>query len=791
MSLSKLGEAKRLHAMGFAIHWLRPNSKVPVESGWTDDKPRDTIKELVKKYQKGFNVGVKLGEPSLVNKKYLSAIDVDIKGTNPKYRRQAIEWIEKNIPGLFGKTPSTLSGRGNGSMHIWVLVDEPMESHKLTSSSEIIEVHMPSTKASRADVEALGKKKTDAGWRRRPAWEVDFMCAGRQVVLPPSIHPDSGKNYRWGKPIEEARDIKFVDLQSLFDDIPKKKSDNGRPRGSSPKKDFDITDPDEMVLERRLKPEVIAGIYEGEGVEDRSAYCLTIALSMVRAKFKDADILGVLTNSEYFIGSVAYEHAKTSNRQRAARWVQDYCIAKARKEADASFEFDCEVKIYNTLSKEKAEKQLKRVTTDLGQVDWKKKLDRTDQDKVKPTFKNLKLIITNIVGANTFVFNEFSRHQTYGLNTPWGGVAGQSIEDVDEVRIKDWFANSQWKIEPNTNLVGEVITQICTSNSFHPVKDYLESLAWDGEPRLSTWMQTYLGAVGDETYLSAVSKKFLVAAVARIYEPGRKFDHMPIIEGMQGKGKSTVGRILAGEKWFYDSELNLHDKDSALNLQGQWIIEMGELANINRADVRTIKSFVVRQVDKVRPPYGKRMIESARQCVFFGTTNDDSYLKDKTGNRRFWPIEIPDDAEIDLEGLKRDRDQLWAEAMIAYECGETLYLAKDVESLAKVVQESRVVEDASDGMLDRIRGWKIAVIKARKAHRKNTGKKPQPLRFKLGDLFEEFSSEETGVNIPPPLKDYKPDNNAHLQWAATALRKLGFEKYASNGRNWWRFSTNK
>lgn len=797
MSLSKLGEAKRLHKLGLAIHWLRPNSKVPVKPGWSENS-RQSFEELKSEYKSSYNIGTKLGSPSKIRTDdgyktdllYLAAIDVDIKGTDKKYTKEAKAWIEKHFPGLLASAPITHSGRGNGSMHIWCLVQNPLDSRKLTASNEKIKVHMPSVAPSKNDKLLLSEKDIKAGFRSRPAWEVDFMCEGRQVVLPPSIHPDSGKPYRWGKTLESVEQLSIV-TRSQVEEITSSKKSQGRPNGAAKvDKLIKLKEVDELDLSLRLQPEIVEGIIDGENVEDRSAFALTAAFSMVRAKFTDEEILAVLTNKKFFIGGLGFEHAKTSNRLRAARWVRDYCLNKARKEGDPAFEFDCAVEVYDLLDEGTKKKQAQRVLPDLGQVDWRKKLDRTDNDKVKPTFKNIRLIIENVVGAKCFIYDEFSRRQVYGMNTPWGGVEGAMIEDIDEIKIKDWLSVN-WKIEPHTGLIGEVISQICTVNSFHPVKDYLESLEWDGTPRLGTWLKDYLGAEGDERYLSAVGVKFLAAAVARIYEPGRKFDHMPIFEGKQGKGKSTVGRILAGEKWFYDSELNLHDKDSALNLQGQWIIEMGELANINRADVRTIKSFITRQVDKVRPPYGKRMIESPRQCVFFGTTNDDSYLKDKTGNRRFWPVKIPNHNDIELQKLKQDRDQLWAEAMFHYDLGEVLFLDKSLEEVAEQIQSSRVVEDITDIMLDKVRGWKIAMIKARKVWKKeNPGKTLPHFKFKLVDLFEEFSTVELGESISPPLKDYKADN-LHLQFAATCLRKLGFEKRSNKGYSWWYLTAKK
>lgn len=788
MSISKKGEAKRLHNMGFGIHWLRPNSKVPVESGWSGDN-RDTISSLLKKYQNGYNVGTKLGKPSEINGMFLAVIDVDVKGLEKKYKKEALAWVDENFPGLFANSPFTISGRGNGSMHIWCLVQHPAESRKLTSSSESVKVHMPSVTPSKNDRAHLTAKEINEGFRMRSAWEVDFMCAGRQVVLPPSIHPDTGKMYRWGREINSVEDLNII-TRSTLDGITTttKKSNNGRPKGGTVEK-LQIVDPDESILEQKLSPKVLCGIFEGEDVEDRSAFCLTVALSMIREKFTDAEILGVLTNKEYFIGDVAFDHAKTSNRSRAAKWAFDYCIRKARAESDIAKDFECEVKIYDTLSPEKAKKQVSRLVSDLGRVDWKKKLDRDAHDKIKPTFKNVRLILENVVSEKVFIYDEFSRHQRYGCDTPWGGKKNVSLEDKDEILIKDWFAHN-WKIEPHTNLIAEVIVQISSVNIYHPVKEYLEALEWDGVARLNTWLADYLGAVGDEAYLAAVGRKFLTAAVARIYEPGKKFDHMPILEGAQGLGKSTVGRILAGDKWFYDSEINMNDKDSALNLQGQWIIEMGELAGISKADVRTIKSFVVRQVDKVRPPYGKRMIESARQCVFFGTTNDDAYLKDKTGNRRFWPVNVPAGASIDLEGLKENRDQLWAEALITYDMGEKLYLPKEIETTAKEVQGSRVVEDATDIMVEKLGEWKSALAKARKAQRAKKVKLP-PLKFKIKDLFGDFSSAEYGEHIQPPLKDYKDDSSQHIQWAASALKKLGFERYEVKGRSWWRYQVKK
>ena len=787
MSLSKLGEMKRLHAIGAGIHWLRNNSKIPVKGGWTSGE-RDPISLLKQDYKTGYNIGTKLGKPSMIGDKYLAAIDVDVKGLGTKYRKEAEAWLNENFPGLLDKAPRTLSGRGNGSMHIWVLVSSPLDSKKITSSNEIVKVHMPSVSPSKNDKAQLSKKEVDEGFRMRPAWEIDFMCEGRQVVLPPSIHPDSGKPYRWGRPIEDDGSIPYVKMKKFLAELPAKKSSLGRPMGGTIKK-FEIVDVEESVLELRLPSDLVAGIYEGSDIEDRSAFCMTVAMSMIRAKFKTSEILGVLTNKDYFIGSAAFDHAKTSNRNRAARWAFDYCLRKAKEQSDITKDFECEVVVYETLQSEEVKKQKKHLApADLGQKDWKKYLDRTDQDKVKATAKNVVLILENAVGKDLVKYDEFSHSYFFGCENPWGSIVGDKVQDIDYINCRLWFAHSGFKVEPAIHEIANAFKAIGHKNMFHVVREHLEGLdAWDGVPRLSTWMKRLLGAEAPEEYLKAVSRKFLITAVARIYDPGCKVDNTVVFEGVQGIGKSTIGRILATDKWFLDQLPDLHDKDSSQILQGNWFVELGELSSLKRSDIETTKQYLTRSVDKFRPPYGTNAVEFQRQCVFFGTTNSDDYLKDKTGNRRFWPVKLN---VIDLKALKSERDQLFAEAVLAYDCGEKLYLPKGIEADAKAVQESRVVEDISDVMLDNLYEWKEALMKARKAFRVKKGIRPNPIKFKIHDLFEDFSTDELDSNIPSPLKDHKKDSH-HIQIAAGCLKKLGFENYPCNGRKFWRIAVKK
>jgi len=192
----------------------------------------------------------------------------------------------------------------------------------------------------------------------------------------------------------------------------------------------------------------------------------------------------------------------------------------------------------------------------------------------------------------------------------------------------------------------------------------LQGLRWDGVERVDRWLWAYLGAE-DTEYSRAVGSRWLVSAVARVLRPGAKADCCLILEGAQGIRKSTALRKLAGE-YFTDELADLGSKDAAMQTRGAWIIELSELARLSHSEVARIKAFMSRTTDRFRPPYGMRLVESPRQCVFAGTVNHSTYLRDETGGRRFWPVAC---GRIDVDGLTRDRDQLWAEAKARFDAG--------------------------------------------------------------------------------------------------------------------------
>src|SRR4029077_167441 len=211
----------------------------------------------------------------------------------------------------------------------------------------------------------------------------------------------------------------------------------------------------------------------------------------------------------------------------------------------------------------------------------------------------------------------------------------------------------------------------------------LQGLHWDGVERVDTWLAAYLGAEGTE-YARAVGSRWLISAVARIFRPGAKADCCLILEGAQGIRKSTALRTVAGE-YFTDELADLGSKDAAMQTRGVWIIELSELDNLSHAEVARIKAFMSPHTDLFRPPYGMRLVESPRQCVFAGTVNHGSYLRDETGGRRFWPVVC---GKIDIAELQRDRDQLWAEAKAKYRSGASWWL----ETLALI----RLAADQQD-----------------------------------------------------------------------------------------------
>ena len=289
--------------------------------------------------------------------------------------------------------------------------------------------------------------------------------------------------------------------------------------------------------------------------------------------------------------------------------------------------------------------------------------------------------------GGVLAFNEFAFGTVALKPPPWGIVPRGEWTDHEDRLAAEWLQRQG--ILVSVEVASHAVQTAARDRSFHPVKTYLEGLQWDGAERIDRWLTTYLGVL-DSEYLRAVGSRWLISAVARIFQPGAKADCCLILEGPQGICKSTALRTLAGE-YFTDELADLGSKDAAMQTRGVWIIELSELDSLSHADVARIKAFISRTTDRFRPPYGMRLVESPRQCVFAGTVNHGSYLRDETGGRRFWPVSC---GRIDIESLVRDRDQLWAEAKARFESGQVWWLeSSDLVQLAADQQEERYEGD--------------------------------------------------------------------------------------------------
>ncbi|HCL3291055.1 toprim domain-containing protein [Pseudomonas aeruginosa] len=299
---------------------------------------------------------------------------------------------------------------------------------------------------------------------------------------------------------------------------------------------------------------------------------------------------------------------------------------------------------------------------------WKDYLQRTGNGQLIPHPINVTLILGNDERWKGVISEDlFSAKTVKRRATPYGGQAGE-WSDLDDMRTSQWLA-SEYGLRIKTLSVLEGVSVVANDNRYHPVREYLEGLSWDGQPRLRTWLKDRLGGVplvAPPGYVEAVGVRYLISAVARVMVPGAKADCVLILEGLQGKGKSTALKILGGE-WYMDTPFPLGDKEAYQMIRGKWIIELGELDAFNKAESTKAKQFFSASFDTFRASYARRTVDVPRQCVFAGTTNQDEYLKDPTGNRRYWPVSC---TFVDLEGLRADRDQLWAEAMHLYKLGE-------------------------------------------------------------------------------------------------------------------------
>jgi putative DNA primase/helicase len=400
--------------------------------------------------------------------------------------------------------------------------------------------------------------------------------------------------------------------------------------------------------------------------------------------------------------------------------------------------------------------------------DWREQLQYTGTKEPKlknNSFTNLALFFRHHdYFAGMYRLNEFQKDIFVMRCPPWRKDNQFKVRRMDDYELFDCAAHvEQFGLSSNINMVQRAIILAAESHKFNPARDYFDALKWDGTPRLAKWLTYYLGAEQEpEDYLSFVGRKWLTAAVKRIYEAGCKFDHVLVIEGAQGSGKSTALLELAtfGSESYFTDNVKISDigKDNTIQmLQGSIIVELAELAGFNKKDDEEMKGWISMREDRCRRPYDKTISFFPRQFVIAATTNSYEYLKDPSGNRRFWPVKV---GALDIEAIKRDKEQLWAEAVYLYKSG--LYIGPTPEEMkmAEAVQQQRMMED----------NWEQDVLSA-----------AQGLNG-----FNGFSTRDVEEKIGLQIRER---NRATANRIAAILRANGYEfvnkRYGQSQRKVW------
>lgn len=713
-----LNDAKRLAKRGVAIHWLRSESKAPVDSKWSTAEV-NSPRELEDTYREGYNVGARPGEPSEVDKGlFLYWIDVDVKG-GKKDAEEAFDWLDKNIPD-WEKYPFVQSGRGGDSQHIVVASRAKLPSKKLAHSDRKVEW-----------TDAAGK--THKSW----AWEIERFGTGKQVAIPPSIHPETKNPYKWGREIDwddlDAITIDLEDIAPSSDESPEESESRGSTRDDDSSGSLsDFTKRRILDISTDDAWKYLLDLSHAEYCDDRDGWLK----------------VGMALHHEFEGGSdgldLWHDWSKRSDKYDGDDLERVWeSFGKDKRRRPVRFATLIHAGAHKRLRREYSGAEIEDPLDDDDDPDaWVSQLSLSEKGSVESTSDNLALIVANdvrfkgIFGLNRFV------HDTSIVKRPGVKKARSEKKQARMRQLSSWL----WELDETQAREGRILEddhyheiracieapvsrggyrmkvtdrdlsaaiQIAANNApYHPIQNYLETLEWDGKNRMDTLFADYLGTEDDE-YHSQCGSLWLTAAVARAYQPGHKFDFVPILEGKQGTRKSTFIERLALH-WFVELRCEFGDPKKVVEtLMGSWIAEIPELHQMTKSEVTEVKAFFSAKEEKVREAYGRKSKHFKRQSVYMGTTNNREYLRDPTGNRRFWPIQCGNDL-IDTDRLKRNVEQIWAEAVVRYKQmlkdhpnGQLpLYLkGEQARARALELQESRMIETQADGWAGLIEQW--------------------------------------------------------------------------------------
>ncbi len=332
--------------------------------------------------------------------------------------------------------------------------------------------------------------------------------------------------------------------------------------------------------------------------------------------------------------------------------------------------------------------------------DWRAMCQKNEKGKLLPNFHNALVALQHDPAVrDAFGYDEMLRVPVVLHEVGMIDTCHRVFADTDTLTLLQWMQRNGFPFM-TLETVRNAALKHCMDCSFHPVKTWLRSLVWDETPRIGVWLPRYMGAPFN-AYTQHIGRMFFVQMVARIAEPGCQADHMLVLEGNQGILKSSACRVLGGE-WFSDHLPEItNGREASQHLRGKWLIEVAEMHAMNRAEATQLKSFITRTTERYRPYWGRNEVIEPRQCVFVGTTNQDCYLRDPTGGRRFWPVQTGVESAIDLEGLAADREQLFAEAVHSYRQGDQWW--PDPQFEAEFVRPEQAARFEGDIWEDKIR----------------------------------------------------------------------------------------
>lgn len=742
-----LDSVRSLIEAGASLHWLVPFEKRPIEDQWSKAPFQDEA-ALRKSYRRNANIGIRLGEPSKTEAGYLHVLDIDIR--KPELAAEVWAVVESLYAGARA-LPSVISGSGGESRHLYFLSDRPLRKKTFAQSKSFEKIW--------DDKKQRYVVKHD--------WMVDLFGTGVQVVLPPSIHPDTKLPYRWERPL----DLDMIAF-GIGPIIPADTIDgwNVQTSVSEPEDEddlFAIVRADPMDLTSEQITDVLKHIpNDGAGAHYDEYVQVGMAL---HHQFRGANE-GFERWCEWAKQSEKFDAKNAAVRWRSfsensknpVRMASLIQIANTNKlKAEFGFDDDDDGFDLPAVVPAKSSNDLSDLLGDSNDLsdllggdpqpaakaeqkddvdpDWLSKLHRNEEGEIKSTLPNIALIVDNDPRIRGIVaFNEFKQEVVLKVaprrvnkkrdsgHEP-ANLAGRLWDLKDDLNGDNWTDSHDIAlrniIESKTQMKGYGIKvtdrdlkggidMSAQKRSFHPVKKLIESTTWDGKPRVERLFIDYLGC-DDNDYYRQASLMTFVGAVARVYRPGHKFDFVPILEGAQGKGKSTFIEII-GLQWYNELTGDISDPKQMIEImQGSWVLEIGELSSMARAEVNDLKAFVSRTEDKARLAWEKRAREFPRQCIFIGSTNDREYLRDQTGGRRFWPIVCKLEGQIDNPRLRREIMQVWAEALHIFRDMEKryqgatlpLFLTDKAADMAVVMQESRRIETAEEILAGKIGAW--------------------------------------------------------------------------------------